>query len=156
MIEYGKDFDFHEHLTRLIKEKLGGRKKALADGAGISPAYMTQITKRENEPTRPILIGMAEALGVSLNYLMTGKEYSPQNILSEIKNLLSTAKDENIEIPNEETRQLVLLLGRNQSDTGFTSTLLKLLKKPDEETRELKQALTNLIEISLTKYKSGD
>lgn len=151
MFEYSKkNFSFQRHLQELIDKKLGGKRIVLARKANISAAYLTGILGgRQNQPTLPILVAMAEALGVSLNYLMTGEEYHPESLLSEIKGLLNAAKTQEIEIPNEETKELVMLLGRNKSTNGFTSTLVRLLKKPDEETKELKDALKNLIEISL-------
>lgn len=54
------------------REKLGFTQVELASKAHISQAYLSQLENNVFNPTAPMIVNIASALGVSIDYLLIG------------------------------------------------------------------------------------
>ncbi len=81
--------DFHRHHTstkepeplwreslgrvlRAIREQQGGRLVDVAERAGISPQYLSEIERGRKEPSSEMIAAVTGALGVDLASVLTG------------------------------------------------------------------------------------
>ena len=67
---------FAQVLDRLLTEKFRRNRAELAKAAHISPSALSQYTRRKATPSLPVLVHLASALDVSLDYLVFGRERS--------------------------------------------------------------------------------
>lgn len=63
-----------DRIFELLKKR-GISQKDFAEGIGVRPATVSEWKRRNNCPTTAKYIQIAEYLNVSLDYLLTGKEY---------------------------------------------------------------------------------
>lgn len=54
------------------RESLGWTQKRLADAAGISVTFLSEVENDRRKPGSDILLSLAEALGASIDYLLRG------------------------------------------------------------------------------------
>lgn len=59
---------------RTNRQKLGVTQQQLAGALGVSPQHISAIEQEKRSPSLPSLAKLAEELGVSIDYLVTGKE----------------------------------------------------------------------------------
>ncbi|MDE6789014.1 MAG: helix-turn-helix domain-containing protein [Ruminococcus sp.] len=71
-----------QRIFYLLKEQ-GKKQSELSDYAGISTSTISAWNKRGTDPPANLISTIADFLGVSSEYLLTGKEKSPQSIESE-------------------------------------------------------------------------
>ncbi|MCW9699750.1 LexA family transcriptional regulator [Avibacterium sp. 20-129] len=72
------DPDFGERLQWILKEKFNGNTSEFARTVGIAITSLNRWLIGEADPSRSNLIKTANAAGVSLEWLATGKESQPQ------------------------------------------------------------------------------
>lgn len=62
------------------RESLGWTQKRLADAAGISVTFLSEVENDRRKPGSDVLLSLAEALGASIDYLLRGsaERSSPQ------------------------------------------------------------------------------
>ena len=65
-----------ERIFNLLKEK-GITQSALADKIGVRQATISDWKRKKTTPSADTIGLIAEILGVSTDYLITGKEYAP-------------------------------------------------------------------------------
>ena len=65
-----------DRIFNLLKEK-GITQSALADKIGVRQATISDWKRKKTTPSAETIGLIAEILGVSTDYLITGKEYSP-------------------------------------------------------------------------------
>lgn len=56
-----------------LREELGWTQKKLADQAGISVTFLSEVENDRRMPGAEIVLRLAEVLGVSVDYLLTGR-----------------------------------------------------------------------------------
>ena len=61
-----------------LRRKLGMNQAELAARAGCRPNQVSKYERGTYDPKLPVLSGLATALGISIDYLVTGKETSPE------------------------------------------------------------------------------
>lgn len=57
----------------LLREERGWTQKQLAERAGVSVAFLSEIENDKRNPSTEVLLRISEALGASLDYLVTGR-----------------------------------------------------------------------------------
>jgi len=57
---------------RELRVAKGIRQEALARSAGVSASYLSRIESGQREPSPPLLTALAEAVGTTVDYLVTG------------------------------------------------------------------------------------
>ena len=62
---------------RLCRQKLGLKQDSLAKNAGMSKGFLSEVETGNRNPSADYLLRIANALGVSLDFLMKGGEMSP-------------------------------------------------------------------------------
>ena len=60
--------------TRMRRQDLKITQQELAEGIGMSPQHISAIEQDKRAPSLPALAKLAEELGVTTDYLVTGKE----------------------------------------------------------------------------------
>jgi len=60
--------------TRMRRQALKLTQQELANDVGLSPQHISAIEQDKRAPSLPALAKLAEALGVTTDYLVTGKE----------------------------------------------------------------------------------
>ena len=60
--------------TRMRRQALKITQQELAEGIGMSPQHISAIEQDKRAPSLPALAKLAEELGVTIDYLVTGKE----------------------------------------------------------------------------------
>lgn len=60
-----------------LRKRRGDTQKDLADRAGLSIPFISDIENDKRSPGSESLLRLADALGVSMDYLMRGKEKAP-------------------------------------------------------------------------------
>jgi len=60
--------------TRMRRQALKITQQELAEGIGMSPQHISAIEQDKRAPSLPALAKLAEELGVTTDYLVTGKE----------------------------------------------------------------------------------
>lgn len=71
------DTKFGERMTYLLKHKFGNNNSKFARDVGVAITSLNRWLTGEADPSRSNLIKIAEATGVSLEWLALGKETSP-------------------------------------------------------------------------------
>jgi transcriptional regulator with XRE-family HTH domain len=56
------------------REKLNVTQKDLAKSAGVTPQHISIIEQDKRAPSLPLLAKIADELGVTIDYIVTGKE----------------------------------------------------------------------------------
>jgi|SRR5208282_100862 len=62
---------------RLCRQKLGFKQERLANDAGMSKGFLSEVETGNRNPSAEYLLRIANALGVSLDFLMKGGEMPP-------------------------------------------------------------------------------
>jgi transcriptional regulator with XRE-family HTH domain len=94
---------------RTARRALQLTQQQLADEANISPQYVSKIEGEEGEPSLEVLLALSKALGVSINYLLTGREtmkFDATGAIRAERNITPAAK-----------RHLIGLLGELRTKT---------------------------------------
>lgn len=76
------------NLGRGIREKrqsLGITQEKLANALGMTPQHISAIEQDKRLPSLQLLVKLAGELGVTVDYLLTGKEGIGQDIITAIK-----------------------------------------------------------------------
>lgn len=95
---------------RLRRQKLKLSQDHLAREVGVSPQAISRIEVGHREPSLDLLVRLCKTLGVSTDYLLTGKESLPVSIKGAVRaqpNLTPSAK-----------RSLIQLIGELSGDTS--------------------------------------
>jgi transcriptional regulator with XRE-family HTH domain len=92
--------------SRFIKavEADGRTARAISKAAGLGPNYLTQMLSRGTAPSTPALVALCDVLGVSLTYIFTGAEMSPEE--EELLRLSAELTDEQKKLLIELARQM--------------------------------------------------
>ena len=102
-------------LGQKIKEKrqdLGITKEELADNLGTTPQHISAIEQDKRTPSLQLLVKLAEELGATVDYLLTGKEGIMPDIIVAIK----ADRSLNINIKKALITMVKSLRGSNVSD----------------------------------------
>jgi transcriptional regulator with XRE-family HTH domain len=59
--------------VRALRQERGWTIDQLADAAGVSKGYLSGVENSRTQPSGPILLRLAKALGASVDYLLTGE-----------------------------------------------------------------------------------
>ena len=70
------EINFAQVLDALLTDKFRRNRAGLAKAAHISPSALSQYTRRKATPSLEVLVHLASALDVSLDYLVFGREPS--------------------------------------------------------------------------------
>lgn len=65
----------------LQRHKLGITQEQLAQRLHVTPSAVGMYEQERREPSITVLAALSEELGVSLDYLLTGREYANNNTL---------------------------------------------------------------------------
>lgn len=101
------------HIGRHIRARRRALKlsqESLAREVGVTAQNISAIETEHSEPSLDLLVRLHEALGVSTDYLLTGRESAPVNIHGAVRaqpNLTPTAK-----------RSLIQLIGELSGESG--------------------------------------
>jgi len=71
--------------TRMRRQALKLTQQELAKGVGLSPQHISAIEQDKRAPSLPSLAKLAEELGVTIDYLVTGKEGVTTDAIPAIK-----------------------------------------------------------------------
>lgn len=96
--------------VRLRRQKLKLSQEHLADEVGVSAQAISRIEVGHRDPSLDLLVRLGKTLGVSTDYLLTGKESLPVSIKGAVRsqpNLTPSAK-----------RSLIQLIGELSGETG--------------------------------------
>jgi len=97
---------FPERL-RLLRRKKDWSQGRLAQKVNIDAQRISKYERGLSTPPLDVLVGIARALGVSLDYLLTGKSYGADKV----KNPLLIEKIEEVdELPSEYQQTLISVL----------------------------------------------
>ena len=69
-----REIIFAQVLDRLLTEQYRRNRSELAQRAHVSPSALSQYTRRRATPSLDVLVHLADALGVSLDYLVLGRD----------------------------------------------------------------------------------
>lgn len=61
-----------------LRRKRGLKQSALAKKLGLSASAVGMYEQGRREPSIPIIVALAEELGVTIDYLLTGQTFSSQ------------------------------------------------------------------------------
>ena len=70
---------------RMRRQKLKMTQQQIADAIGLSPQHISAIEQDQRAPSLPFLAKLAEELGVTVDYLITGKESVVTDTIPAIK-----------------------------------------------------------------------
>jgi transcriptional regulator with XRE-family HTH domain len=73
----GKDIRFGQVLRQLLNERFRGRRKDFAESIHVSESALSQYVRGKATPSLTVLVSIARALDVSLDYLVFGTEPDP-------------------------------------------------------------------------------
>jgi transcriptional regulator with XRE-family HTH domain len=73
----GRDIRFGLVLRQLLNERFRGRRKDFADSIHVSESALSQYVRGKATPSLTVLVSIARALDVSLDYLVLGIEPEP-------------------------------------------------------------------------------
>jgi transcriptional regulator with XRE-family HTH domain len=96
---------------RALRKARGLSIEKLADAAGISAGYLSEVERAMSEISGAKLARLADQLGTTADYLLTGREDQAQNAAITIPSGLSEAAKQ-LELTYAQTLQL--LLGKEQ------------------------------------------
>jgi len=103
------------NLGQRIKEKrqaLGLTQEELADNLGTTPQHISAIEQDKRTPSLQLLVKLAEELGATVDYLLTGKEGIMPDIIVAIK----ADRSLNIDIKKALITMVKSLRGANVND----------------------------------------
>lgn len=72
----GSSIKFAQVLSRLLEQRYKRNRAALASAAHVSPSALSQYTRGRATPSLAVLVDLAQALDVSLDYLVYGQHSS--------------------------------------------------------------------------------
>lgn len=64
--------------VRELRRERGWTLEQLADAAGVSKGFLSGIENNRAQPTGPVLLKIANALGASVDYLLQGEAAAPR------------------------------------------------------------------------------
>jgi transcriptional regulator with XRE-family HTH domain len=111
----GQEIKFAQVLTRLLEQRYKRNRAALASAAHVSPSALSQYVRGRATPSLAVLVDLAQALEVSLDYLIYGQDSSEGSE----SGLWAQHLDESVRRMTSEAaslRQLVDRMGINISD----------------------------------------
>ena len=82
--------------TRMRRQALKITQQKLAEGIGMSPQHISAIEQDKRAPSLPALAKLAEELGVTVDYLVTGKE----GVITDTIPAIKADKTLNLEVKN--------------------------------------------------------
>ena len=100
------------------REALGLKQKEVAEEVKVSPQHISQLELDQATPSLKVLLALSRTLGVSTDYLLTGKEIAPLDATGAIRSerdISAIAKKHLIGVLNELRKPD---LGRGKSDRG--------------------------------------
>jgi len=100
--------------TRMRRQVLKLTQQELAKDVGLSPQHISAIEQDKRAPSLPSLAKLAEALGVTTDYLVTGKE----GVITDTIPAIKADKTLNLEIK----RALIALVREWRSISGSKET----------------------------------
>jgi transcriptional regulator with XRE-family HTH domain len=100
--------------TRMRRQALKLTQQELAEGIGMSPQHISAIEQDKRAPSLPSLAKLAEELGVTIDYLVTGKE----GVITDTIPAIKADKTLNLEVK----RALIALVREWRNIPGSTST----------------------------------
>jgi len=100
--------------TRMRRQTLKLTQQELAKGIGLSPQHISAIEQDKRAPSLPSLAKLAEELGVTTDYLVTGKE----GVITDTIPAIKADKTLNLEIK----RALIALVREWRSIPGPKET----------------------------------
>ena len=100
--------------TRMRRQALKITQQELAEGIGMSPQHISAIEQDKRAPSLPALAKLAEELGVTIDYLVTGKE----GVITDTIPAIKADKTLNLEVK----RALIALVREWRNISGLTST----------------------------------
>lgn len=89
---------------RVKRQALGLKQVELAHEVQVSPQHISQIELGQAAPSLEVVIALCRTLGVSTDYLLTGRETAPVDIRGAIRaqpDISATAKRLLVEIVEE-------------------------------------------------------
>ena len=81
---------------KLKREELGLTQLQLAQALGVTPQHISVIEKGKRSPSLDSLAKLAQELGVTTDYLITGKE----SVVSDIISVIKADKNLDLEVKN--------------------------------------------------------
>jgi transcriptional regulator with XRE-family HTH domain len=90
------------------REALGLKQNELAQAVKVTPQYISKLESGQATPSLEKLLLLSRALGVSTDYLLTGKEIAPLDATGAIRSergVSATAKKHLIGVLNELRKQ---------------------------------------------------
>jgi transcriptional regulator with XRE-family HTH domain len=94
--------------VRSKRKALGLKQKELAEAAKVTPQHISQLELEKAAPALDKLLPLSRALGVSTDYLLTGKELAPLDATGAIRSepgISATAKKHLIGVLEELRKQ---------------------------------------------------
>jgi len=73
------------HRIRMRRETLKLTQQELAEALGLTPQHISAIEQEKRAPSLPVLAKLATELGVTVDYLVVGKEGGVTDIIPAIK-----------------------------------------------------------------------
>lgn len=98
--------------TRMRRQALKLTQQELAEGIGMSPQHISAIEQDKRAPSLPALAKLAEELGVTIDYLVTGKE----GVITDTIPAIKADKTLNLEVK----RALIALVREWRGNIGAT------------------------------------
>lgn len=98
--------------TRTRRQALKLTQQELAKGTGLSPQHISAIEQDKRAPSLPSLAELAEELGVTIDYLVTGKE----GVITDTIPAIKADKTLNLEVK----RALIALVREWRNNPGST------------------------------------
>lgn len=71
--------------VRKTREALGLNQKDLAEEVNVTPQHISKLELEQATPSLEALLQLSRALGVSTDYLLTGRETAPVDIAGAIR-----------------------------------------------------------------------
>jgi transcriptional regulator with XRE-family HTH domain len=71
--------------VRKTRQSLGLKQKELADEITVTPQHISKLELDETAPSLDTLLSLSRTLGVSTDYLLTGRETAPVDIRGAIR-----------------------------------------------------------------------
>ncbi len=71
--------------VRKTRQSLGLKEKELADEVKVTPQHISRVELEEVTPSVQTLLALSRTLGVSTDYLVTGRESAPVDIRGAIR-----------------------------------------------------------------------
>lgn len=98
--------------TRTRRQALKLTQQELAKGTGLSPQHISAIEQDKRAPSLPSLAKLAEELGVTIDYLVTGKE----GVITDTIPAIKADKTLNLEVK----KALIALVREWRNNPGST------------------------------------